>query len=204
VPRILLNRAFTLEQAGRPKEALSELRSAAPLVEATGEPRLRFALHFNLISNLCPLGRYEDAEELLPLVHDLVVGLGNELDLVRVLWLSGRVAAGRGRRLEARAKLGQALREFAAQGKSYDAALVALELAVLLLEEGAMAEVRALASELLWVFSDKGIHREALAALALFRRAVEAETLSLDEARGLLTYLERARHDRRLRFEGDA
>jgi len=203
VPRILLNRAFTLEQAGRPEEALAELRSAAPLLEATGEPRLRAVLHFNVISNLCPLGRYEEAEELLPLVRELVVGLGNELDLVRVLWLSGRVAGGRGRRQEARAKLEQALREFAARGKSYDTALVALELAVLLLEDGRMAEVRALAGELLWVFSDKGIHREALAALTLFRRAVEAETLSLEQARHFLAYLERARHDRRLRFEGE-
>jgi transcriptional regulator with XRE-family HTH domain len=202
VPRILLNRAFTLEQAGRPEEALAELRAAAPLVEAMGHPRLRFALHFNVITNLCPLGRYEEAEELLRLVQELVVELGNELDLVRVLWLSGRVAGGRGRRQEARAKLGQALREFAARGKSYDTALVALELAVLLLEDGCRAEVRALAGELLWVFTDQGIHREALAALTLFRRAVEAETLSLEQARRFLAYLERARHDRRLRFEG--
>jgi transcriptional regulator with XRE-family HTH domain len=204
VPRILLNRAFTLEQAGRPEEALAELRAAASLVEASGQPRLRFALQFNVITNLCPLGRYEEAEDLLPRVQELVIGLGNELDLVRVLWLSGRVAGGRGRRQEARAKLGQALREFAARGKGYDSALVALELAVLLLEEGRRAEVRALAGELLWVFTDKGIHREALAALTLFRRAVEAETLSLEQARRLLAYLERARHDPRLRFEGDA
>jgi hypothetical protein len=72
---------------------------------------------------------------------------------------------------------------------------------VLYLEEGRTAEVRALAAEMAWIFEAQGVHREALAALALFRRAARAERASVEQARRLLSYLVRARQDRELRFE---
>jgi hypothetical protein len=54
------------------------------------------------------------------------------------VWLEqGRIAAGLGRRAEAIAALRQVRTDFAARGIPYDAALATLDLAVLLLEEGA-------------------------------------------------------------------
>jgi hypothetical protein len=52
-----------------------------------------------------------------------------------------------------------------------------------------------------WIFDAQGVHREALAALELFCRAAQEEHVSVDLARRLLSYLERARHDNELRFE---
>jgi transcriptional regulator with XRE-family HTH domain len=201
VGRILLNRAATLDQAGETNEALATLQEAAPLVEAGGSPRLRWALQFNLTGSLCLLERYAEAEALLPQVQAAADRLGNALDLVRARWLTGRVAAGRGRKEEARAAFEQVRSEFAARRMGYDAALVSLELAVLYLEEGRTAEVRGLAAEMAWIFEAQGVHREALAALALFRRAAGAERASVEQARRLLSYLGRARQDRDLRFE---
>jgi tetratricopeptide (TPR) repeat protein len=198
--RILLKRASTLEQAGESEAALAALHEAAPLVAGLDDPRLSWAVHFNVISNLCHLGRYPEAAELLSEVRRLAVALGNELDLIRVLWLAGRVAAGQGRRREARAAFDQARHDFTAYGNGYEAALVALELAVLELEDGHTAAVRGLAHEMVSVFRAQGVHREALAALRLFGKAAEAETATAEQARRLLAYLERARHDRRLRF----
>jgi transcriptional regulator with XRE-family HTH domain len=200
--RILLNRAFTLEQAGDVAAATATLREAAPLVAAAGEPRERFGLLFNLLVTFCHLGRYHDAEAGLPALRALTFELGNRLDLLRVMWLSGRVAAGLGRGEEARAAFEQVRREFAALGNGYDAALASLELAVLHLEEGRPGEVRALAAEMVATFGAQRVHREALAALALFRKAAEAETATAELARRLIDYLERARHDPRLRFDG--
>jgi transcriptional regulator with XRE-family HTH domain len=198
--RILLKRAFTLEQAGESAAALAVLREAAPLVAGAEEPRLSCVLRFNVITNLCHLGRYGEAAELLPEVRKLTVGLGNELDLIRALWLAGRVAAGQGRRGEARAAFDQARRDFTVHGNGYDAALVALELAVLELEDGQTKAVRGLAQEMVSIFRAQRVHREALAALRLFSQAAQAETATAEQARGLLAYLERARHDRRLRW----
>ncbi|HVT14732.1 MAG TPA: hypothetical protein VHQ90_00945 [Thermoanaerobaculia bacterium] len=198
--RILLNRALTLEQAGESEAALAALHEAAPLAAEADDPRLAWGVRFNLISNLCHLGRYGEAAELLPEVRRLAVELGNELDLIRVLWLAGRVAAGQGRRKEARAGFDQARSDFASHGNGYDAALVALELAVLELEDGHTAAVRGLTQEMVGVFRAQGVHREALAALRLFGQAAEHETATAELARRLLAYLERARHDRRLRF----
>ncbi|HVT14929.1 MAG TPA: helix-turn-helix transcriptional regulator [Thermoanaerobaculia bacterium] len=198
--RILLNRALTLEQAGESEAALAALYEAAPIVAGAEEPRLSCVLRFNVITNLCHLGRHREAAELVPQVRQLAVELGNELDLIRVLWLGGRVAAGQGRRGEARAAFNQARRDFAAHGNGYDAALVALELAVLELEDGHTVSVRGLAKEMVWVFRAQGVYREALAALRLFGQAAEAETATAEQARRLLAYMERARHYRRLRW----
>ena len=84
---------------------------------------------------------------------------------------------------------------------SYDAALALLEEAVLLLEEGRASEVTALADELTQVFADKGVHREALAALRLFAKAVRRAEATAELARRVLQFLFRARHDRGLRLE---
>jgi hypothetical protein len=72
---------------------------------------------------------------------------------------------------------------------------------VLLLEEGRTAEVAGLAAEMLQVFRGQTVHREALAALRLFCRAARGGSATVDLARRVLAYLERARHDPHLRFE---
>lgn len=61
-------------------------------------------------------------------------------------------------------------------------------------------EVKELAREMAPVFQAQGVHREALAALRLFCQAAEKEAATLDLARRLVDYLERARHDPGLRF----
>jgi transcriptional regulator with XRE-family HTH domain len=198
--RILMNRAFTLEQAGDAEAALAALREAAPLVDAGDEPRLSWGVRFNLVTLLCHLGRFADAAGALPEVRELAARLGNRLDLVRLGWLAGRVAGGLGRKEEARAALAQAAGEFTALGHAYDTALVALELAVLELEAGRAGAVRELAREMVWIFDAQGVHREAVAALRLFCRAAETERATPALARRLVAYLERARHDPRLRF----
>ncbi|HVT14734.1 MAG TPA: helix-turn-helix transcriptional regulator [Thermoanaerobaculia bacterium] len=198
--RILMNRAFTLEQAGDAEAALAALREAAPLVDASDDLRQSWGVRFNLITLLCHLGRFADAAAALPGVRELAERLGNRLDLVRMEWLAGRVAAGLGRKEEARASLARVAEEFTALGNAYDTALVGLELAVLELEEGRGGAVRELAREMVWIFDAQGVHREAVGALRLFCRAAEAERATPELARRVAAYLERARHDPRVRF----
>ena len=57
----------------------------------------------------------------------------------------------------------------------YNAALVALDLALLLSRQGRTEELKRLAAELVAAFESRAIHREATAALILFQRACEEE-----------------------------
>ncbi len=193
VARILLKKEHVLEQMGDPQRALETLEEAAPFVAVLGDARLRFAHLFKTINNLYHLGRYWEAMERLPQVRDLAVQQGNELDLIRVVWLEARVAAGDDRREQAIAGLEQVRQDFTARELPYDAARASLELAVLYLEEGRTAEVRNLARAMSWIFQSQGIAREALAALTLFLDAAQQETATVELTRRVVVELERTR-----------
>jgi tetratricopeptide (TPR) repeat protein len=199
--RALVMKGFTLEVMGEYERAVESLLQAAPLVEREGDPRLLYMLRFNLAVNYCHTGRYGEAAELVQQVRDLAADLGDEIFLIRITWLEGRIAAGLGQSREAWRLLKEARREFGFRKMSYDVALVLLEEAVLLLDDDRTAEVKALARELAQVFESNGVHREALAALRLFREAAEREEATAELARRVLGYLFRARYDRGLRFE---
>jgi tetratricopeptide (TPR) repeat protein len=200
--RISLQKGSTLEQMGEAEEAINALREAVPLIDGRQEPRDHWVLLFNLAGSLCEAGRYLEAHELLPKVRDTAISLRKELDLIRVLWLEGKVAAGLRRIREAASGFEQVRQEFTTRVMPYDCALVSLDLAVLYLEEGRSEEVRHLAGKMTWIFKEQGIHREALAALSLFRLAVEQEEASAELARRVASYLRKAQHDPALRFEG--
>jgi transcriptional regulator with XRE-family HTH domain len=199
--RVLLNKAFTLEQIEESELALPVLLEAQPLLERHEDPRLPWGLQFNLIVILCKLGRFLDAEAAMPEVVELATVLGNELDIVRVLWLRSRIDLGFGRRGEAEAALEQVRLAFRERGIAYDFAKVTLELAVLLGTEGRLSEVKALAQQTLWIFKTQGIHSEAKKALQLFCEAAEAERLTVLLAQRILGYLEKAQRNPALRFE---
>jgi transcriptional regulator with XRE-family HTH domain len=198
---LLLNKAKLLEELGDFEAAIMALRQATPLIEAKNEPRLLFALRLNLAVNLCFLGLYAEAERLLLDVRKLVHALSNGLDGVRFHWLQGRIAAGLGKRQEAILVLSGVRQDFLDRGIAYDMALSSLELAVLYLEEGRTAEVRIIARQMAPIFKTQGVHREALAALKLFREAAEREVVTVDLTRRLVAYLQRAQYNPNLRFE---
>jgi len=198
--RILIKKAKTLEELGDYESAVTALRRAAPLVNAEADPRLLLCLRFNLLVNLCNLDRHGEAAPWLPEVKDLTVRLGNELDLVRLRWLEGRIAYGQGRIEEAMIALRQVRAEFALRGIAYDTALVTLELSALLAMERRASEVKDLARHLVPIFQAQDVHREALAALTIFRKAAEEETLTAELARELLEFLQKARENPHLRF----
>lgn len=198
---ILLNKAFTLEQKGDAQEASHTLEKATALVDGTRDPRLLCVLRFNLAVNLVHQGLHAKAAALLPEIRDLAVQLSNGLDLLRVVWLEARIWAGLGQTDQAITALEQVRAEFASREIAYDVALASMELAVLHIEGGRTREVKNLARQMLWIFRSQGIHREALAALRLFCEAAEHEQATVDLARRVVDYLERARHNPDLRFE---
>ncbi|HEY3566474.1 MAG TPA: helix-turn-helix transcriptional regulator [Thermoanaerobaculia bacterium] len=191
--RILLKKEHVFDQIGDTRSALATLAEVKPFVEASGDLRLLFVLLFKTANNLYHLGRYEEAAQELTRVRELAVDQANELDLIRVVWLEARVAAGEHRKEKAIIGLEQVRQDFTARGLPYDAALASLELAALYLEEGRTSEVRNLARAMGWIFNAQGIAREALAALTFFLDAAQRETATVDLARRITAELERTR-----------
>ena len=197
---ILLTKARIHETFGDPEASTAALLEAAPLIDPRREPRNAFGVRCNLALDLCQLERFEEAKSRLPEIRALAERLGEELDLTRVLWVEGKVAAGLGRVREALSAFEQARGVFRQRGLAFDYGLVSLDLTVLLLEQGRTADVRAMAEEMLQIFRKQQIEREALAALRLFCDAARRETATVDLARSLVRFLRRAQHDPELRF----
>jgi transcriptional regulator with XRE-family HTH domain len=193
IARILLQKETVLDLMGDIEVALAVLTEAAPLVKATGNLHLLFSLQFNMAVDLCHLERYSEAEALLPQVRELAIEQANELDLLRLVWLEARIDAKQGRVQKALATLEQVCRKFADRGLPYDAALAALDLAVLWLDSGYTLKVRELAVEMEAIFRAKKIHREALAALSLFWEAAKRETATVELVRRIIAQIEKAK-----------
>jgi transcriptional regulator with XRE-family HTH domain len=197
-----LMKAKIFEERGDLEAAIVELRGAAGESDALSEPRLLFWLRHNLADYLSKIGRFVEAKALVPEVRDLCRRYGGELDEIRLRWIEGRIAAGLGRADEATAKLGQVRGEYLAHGLPYDAALAALELATFYLRAGRTEQVKDLARQMLPVFQAHEIHREALAAITLFRQAAEQERATLALAERVGAFLLASRANPGLAFEG--
>jgi tetratricopeptide (TPR) repeat protein len=190
--RLLTKKANVLEQMGDHAGALAALEEATPAIESSGDSTLVFALRFNTTVNLCFLERYAAAARLLPTVREMAIEQGRQIELIRLLWLSSKLAAGQGRVAEAMAGLSQVVRDFSDLPLPYEAALAALDLAVLHLEAGRTAEVKELAEAMGGIFKAKGITREALAALSCFCEAAQQEIATVALAKRAIAELEKA------------
>jgi tetratricopeptide (TPR) repeat protein len=199
---ILLNQAVTRKESDDPEGALRSLERAAQVIDGDRQPRLRCVLLFNRASSLILLGRAKEAVPLVEEVWRLAERLRNETDLIKTLWLDGKCLAGLGRREEALIKLEQVRHELEEREQPFDYGLASLDVALLYREEGRFPEIKALAAEMLGIFKAQEVHREAIAAVILFQEAAGNERVTVELIRQLQDYLEKARNNPQLRFEG--
>lgn len=199
---IWIKKSHVQHVRGQYEEALQSLHQAALRIDPAQEPQAWFAVQFNRAANLSRLGQYKEAQDLLPTIWDLVAPLEGDLHLLRLQWLASEITAGLGD-VETAARLLEAVRrEFADQGNVFDAALASLDLAEIYLKQLRWREVRFLSGEMIRLFQSQGVNREALAAVLLFREAVEREEVTVDLIRRLSRYLREAREDPSHHFEG--
>jgi tetratricopeptide (TPR) repeat protein len=173
--RALISKGMFLGYAGRPDEAVTLIADGLARIDLDREPRLELMAHHNLAWFLNDCGRSAEARNLLESFRDAYQEFPDGWTGLRLVWLESRIAFSLGRWDEAEAGLRDARQGFLAQGTAYDAALVTLDLACLYLQQGRTAEVKRLAREMLPLFLARNVHRHALAALAAFQQAVEAD-----------------------------
>jgi transcriptional regulator with XRE-family HTH domain len=202
--QVIVSRANLLVEMGNLEEAAALQHGVKESVSPQEEPRILFAIWLNLADTLSRLERLEEATALLPTARAHLLKAGGELNRVRLLWTEGRITAGLGDVEEGIALLSRVRGEFASRDMAYDMALVSLEIAVLYAGLGRTEQVKTLARHMTPIFRAHAIHREALAALTLFRKAAEREEVTEAYAREVLSYLRKARYNAELRFEGSA
>ena len=199
--RSLVNMSTVHHYRGRPEEGVPQLTRALELIDPEQEPRLLLCARHNLADLLASSGRFALAQEMYRQTRPLYRDFTDEWTQNRRKWVKGRIVRGLGQAAQAESLFLAARDGFIEEGVPYDTALVSLELATLYAEQGRTADLKQLATGLVPIFSSLEIHREALAALAYFRQATEAEAATIDLVSRVAAYLRRAEHDPAVRFD---
>lgn len=202
--RAILKQAVVHRESGDPAEAIGVLRGVLDSFDPRDEPRLSLCAHHNLATWLADLERPMEAYKVMQEAAELYERFPDPWTQRRRAWVEGRILLQLGQDEEAERQLLAAQRGFVAQEIAYDAALVSLDLAAVYARQGRTRDLRRVAAEMVPVFRARDVHREALAALAFFRRAVEMEAATAGVVEQVLDYLRRARHDPSARFEQPA
>jgi tetratricopeptide (TPR) repeat protein len=199
--QVLVKMSTVHNIAGDPERAIHFLYQALDLIDTARAPRLLLSARHNLIAYLSESGRFMEAQKLLARTRPLYRQFLQPSVQNRLKWLEGKIAGGLGQNEHAESLLLAARGGFLTEDAAYETALVSLDLAALYAEQGRTDELKRLAEEMMPIFSSRKIHREALAALAFWKHAVEAEKVGLDLVTKVASFLERAQHDPELRFE---
>lgn len=199
--RTLLQVGLTYGYGGEPERAVEIIRGGLPLIEADREERLELCFRHTLAYFVNQAGRPEEASQLMHETAPLYDRFQDPWTQLRRRWLEGEIAEGLDDQVTSEACYREVREGFIEQGLGYDAALASLNLAAVLLEQGRISEIKALAGEMLKIFESRDLHREAIAALILFQKAASQEVLTLEMVQGFSRYLQRSRHDARLRYE---
>ncbi len=199
--RSLVNSSTVCNYMGRSEDCVSILMKAIELIDPERDPRLLLCTRHNLVFVLSELGRFPEAHRLYRDARPLYRSFNEPWVQNRRRWVRGKIAKGLGQLHQAETRFLAARDGFVAEGIPYDTALVSLELALLYAEQGRTGELKRLAAEMVPIFASRHIHREALAALAFFRQAAEAETAGAELVARIAAYLRRAEGNPGLRFE---
>jgi tetratricopeptide (TPR) repeat protein len=199
--RALLSKGVVVGHQGDPQAAADLIRTSLPLLDQDREPRLLLWASHNLAWFTDEAGHHAEALAQLESFAHLYDEFPDAFAHARRLWLAGRIAAGLDRHEEAEAALCEVQRQFTDQGMAYDAAVVTMDLAALLLHLGRSREVADLAAETFPILVAQDVQHHALAALVAFTHAVERNCATPKLARDVANFLLRASRNPRLQFD---
>jgi tetratricopeptide (TPR) repeat protein len=187
----LLQKAKIRKENNDLSGALEAVQQSLLQVNPQESPRLFAHARYNLVHLLTLATQYDEAERLLPEVRELYQEYGEAVDRLRLRWTESAIAQGHGRLTDAEEGYRAVQRDFLTLGKGLDAALVSLDLATLLWEQGRTAELKQLADEVHLVFESQEVRREAMAALLLFQQACKDDRITGEMLRQIAAQLRR-------------
>jgi len=197
--RALISRGIGLHYDGEAPEAVSLLRKGLDLLDDRDSQMLAMARKA-LLDAMAANGEYAEAAELL-LKSGLREAFATEpVSYLKVRWLEGRIFAGLGKLDRAATAFAAARESFLEYGLEYEGALVGLESAAVLLQQGRLDEVEALATEALDIFEILEIKREAVRAVAYLQKVCVSRKATVELVREVVSFLERLERRPNLRF----
>jgi tetratricopeptide (TPR) repeat protein len=198
--RTLLQKSLVCGEAGDIEAEMSMLRRALELIDPQTDPRLFLAARHNLIHALNESGRSREAFALLFHSRPLYLKMGDRMNLLKLRWVEGLVAAGLQRHDQAEAAFREVREAYAGLGLDYDAALASLDLAGVYVAQGRTVDLLQVAEETLSVFQSRHTHRAALAAVLVLCSAARQEQAGVGLVRQVSEFLKRARNKPNLQF----
>ncbi|HEY9421350.1 MAG TPA: hypothetical protein VIW92_08050, partial [Thermoanaerobaculia bacterium] len=170
VVRVLVQLGHVWTQANQPKLAIAaHIRALDGL--RPGD-RLFLPVVHTMALNFVEIGRAEVADTMIKR-HQGLYRRSGKLNKFRLLWLEGKIAFALDQFGKAEGKLQSARLAFLRVKNIYEAAMVSLDLALLLARQERRKELTWLIKQMLETFRSLGIARETLATLTLLRRSVE-------------------------------
>lgn len=199
--RSLMCEALIRDLRGEVDESIACCRQARVQVEPERDRRLALAAHHNLAWQLMVAGRSQEALNELAELRPAYFECQDQIQLLKLRWMEARLAKDLGRPEESERAFREAHEGFVEARIPYEAASVALDLAILLAEQGRRQELKLLAAELIAVFRSLGVAREAFAALTIFEGFAQADAVTVSLISKLSRYFAQARNQPDLRFD---
>ena len=197
--RSLVIQGSGLHYDGQHAEAVSLYKKALAMLDDSDASLLANARQALLLA-MAANGEYAEAAELL-LKSGLREAFATEpVSYLKVRWLEGRIFAGLGKLNRAATAFAAARESFLEYGLEYESALVGLESAAVLLQQGRLDEVEALATEALEIFEILEIQREAVRAVAYLHKVCVSRKATVELVREVVSFLERLERRPNLRF----
>ncbi len=198
--RTLLQKSLVCGEAGDIESEMLMLRRALELIDPQADPRLFLTARHNLIHALNESGQSREAFALLFHSRPLYLKMGDRMNLLKLRWVEGLVAAGLHRHEQAEAAFREVREAYAGIGLDYDAALASLDLAGVYVTQGRVADLQRVVEETLVVFQSRHTHRAALAAVLVLCSAARQEQAGVGLVRKVSDFLKRARNNPNLQF----
>ena len=177
--RSRITKATYLHSCGRSDEALVLNEQGLSLIDETRDPALPTVAVHNQLSFLVACGNFAEAREFLSRNRHLS-DTGGQVAGIKLRWMEGQIDYGLGRLADAETIFLEVKQDFERVGLGFGEAVAALELALVWMRQGRVAEAEQVVIEAVGVFAALDIRREALAAVHLLKEAFRIRKASVE------------------------
>lgn len=199
--RALVLQGLYAGYAGDPEAGFRLLAKGLALADETRDPSLVHAGVHNQFLFLIDSGRFLEAKRFRMRHARQLSDHGGRINELLFRWQEARVDAGLGKVARAELFFREAKQGFEDVGRAYDAALLSLDLAAVLLAQGKAVEAEQVVQAAAKVFTALQIEREALVAVIMLRNAFELRKATVDLVERVAAFVRRAEKDPNARFD---
>jgi tetratricopeptide (TPR) repeat protein len=198
--RALISKGINIAYDDRPREAITWFRQGLSLLDPKRDPELRWTGEYSLLHAFISCGEYREGRRLLLESGIRHAFAAEPLKLLKVRWLEGIIFVGLDKLGRAEQVFSEVEDGFLRAGLEYEAALVSLERAGVLLRQGRMDTTDAVVAEALETFRALQVGREAIRAVQYLRASCGRKAATAGLVRRVVDFLQQAQRRPYLRF----